>query len=139
MVIKTNKEAQDYLILLDTIKRRIKTDSDAADKIQTALQDFMGAEECKKLSAGEMFYKRVDAAGKINEDKLRADFPEIYKKYVIEKIDAKALSKGEPSAYNAVLISGAPQRRFTYNLFAEKIIAKTEKKIRRTLCPKEFE
>jgi len=123
----TIKETEGKLIRLDSLKNKRAKIDDEIKLLEDDIKQEMGNEEVKTFGAFTVSYKFTDTAGKINEDKLRADYPHIYRKYVIEKIDAKALSKGDPSAYNAVLVSGDPVRRFTYKINAEKLQSRTKK------------
>ena len=144
MGFKTIGEAEKKLIRREELKRKIKEMGDEVGEIEAEFKQELGDDEEKRYGAFLVENKFIDAAGKINEDKLRADFPEIYSRFSIIKIDAKALSKGEPHAYNECLLSGEAQRRFAVKCDTAKLVAKTEKRtrtdlIRTDLIRKEYE
>lgn len=131
MEIKTNAQAEEQLVLLDGLKRQIKEKEAQVKEIQAALEEFMGEEEYKKLGVGEMFYKTTAGALKVDEAKLAADSPKIFEKCLEKIFNSKILKNEYPDVYDEYTIGGGELRRFTYKLDAQKIIKKTEKKVRK--------
>lgn len=120
-------DAVKLMIALDRELFLEKKHGDKAKELKAQIIEYMGENEELDLGAFILRHPYIDAVGKINEDKLRADFPDLYQKYATIKIDAKKLRDGDPHAYNECLISGEAQRRFTYKTDAAKLARLIEK------------
>jgi len=127
----TATEWESELTRRDKLKQEIAAREDEVAEIEEKLKEVMGEDEERKFGAYTVTYKFSDVVGKINEDKLRADFPESYEKFAIVKIDAKALRSGDPHAYNRCLVCGDPVRRLLIKADIAKLVAKTEKRVRK--------
>jgi hypothetical protein len=124
-------EWEEKLTRRDKLKQEVAAKGDEIAKIEEELKEEMGDDEERKFGAYTVTYKFSDTVGKINEDRLLAYFPGAFEKYCKKSIDVKALSRGDPHAYNECLICGAPVRRLLIKADIAKLVAKTEKRVRK--------
>jgi predicted phage-related endonuclease len=115
------------LVELDSLKARDKASKERQAEIEAYFKEKCGDNEHIKVGDHDVYYKYINAAGTINEDALRADFPEVYLACAKTSIDAKKLSLEYPSEYNKVLISGSNQRRFSCKINIAKLVTKIKK------------
>jgi len=117
----------------DKLKGEIAEREGEVAEIEDELKEAMGDDEERRFGAYLVTYKFSDVVGKINEDRLLAHFPGAFEKYSKKSIDVKALRSGDPHAYNECLICGAPVRRLLIKADIAKLVAKTEKRVRKEL------
>jgi len=124
-------EEEEMLRRLDEIKREQDALTKERAEIETYFKNRIGDDEQMSVGAYDIYYKYIDAVGTINEDALRADYPKEYLACAVTKIDVRKLVLEYPAVYNAVLISGSPQRRFSYKVDITKLVKATEKRTKR--------
>jgi hypothetical protein len=130
-VISNKNEAIDKAIEYDKEMRISKQHGSNAKELQAEIIEYIGDREEVDLGAVVLKYPFIDTVGVINEDLLRADYPETYNAYARTSIDVRALRDGDPHIYNAVLISSPAQRRFSYKIDAARLENRTGKKVRK--------
>jgi predicted phage-related endonuclease len=96
----TIKEAEKELFQIGKLEKRIKKDTEELKERKMKIKDFMGDAEEKKVGVFDVFFKFVKSAVRVDTEKLKNTYPEVYE---------------------AVKIVGKEERRLTYKTDAQKL------------------